>query len=181
MIRTAFSFSLVILFIAGVCSAQSSGNTLADFTPSPLDEFHDHCANCHGYEGINYQKTFKDLKGKEFRNKIEDMMFGPAFLSPTKSDIDAMVAYNKAIQRNVPFAIVINAKTFSGGKDDTLRIEGSSDSEIGVRESDAVTIKKDKTVWKIVPRSGTTKKLTITITRKGVSSSFVFPEELWSR
>jgi len=171
----------LIATISGFCYAQTSADSVADISLSPFQDFQDHCSNCHGNEGSDYDKSFKTLSDKKLRDEVEGMMFGPAFLTPTKEEIKAMVAYNKAIQKNVPFAIITNAQSFSQGKDDTLRISASSGSRLSFNNQKGLRIIQQNNEWKVVLDSKNIGSLLITVSRNNSSAAFEYPAELWSR
>lgn len=160
--------------------SQNSLKEITDISLSPVSTFEKQCSRCHGYEGKDYGKDFSELTDKKLKNYVEDMMFGPAFLSPTIVELDAMFAYNKSIQNKKPFASVVNAKSFLEGKEKELKINITQGAELSIDKNKGIEIEKGEEVWKLSYDSGKVNKLKITVTRNGISSSLIFPDKLWS-
>jgi len=71
--------------------------TAADITLPPKPTFAQHCARCHGPEGMFYAVPFQH-EGAALRAVVEEMMRDHAGLNPTEADIDAMVDYHRQIR-----------------------------------------------------------------------------------
>jgi cytochrome c553 len=179
------SFLWMIASIAFVCALgsiqdASQDRQYSDISLPPVASFRDYCARCHGYEGAAYGKDFANIGEDSLEDVIEDMMFGPAGLNPDSISIAAMVAYNRALSRKVPFAVVLNARSFLDKRDSALSIEASPGAL--VEGADSVRTGGANSIRWIKPRNGREEKsIRITVQRKGVSSVFQFPDELWSR
>ncbi|MBN1361733.1 MAG: cytochrome c [Sedimentisphaerales bacterium] len=72
----------------------------------PVSTFEDACARCHGPEGSFYGEGFAEPAGRELKVVVREMMEGPAFLTPSATDVDAMVAYHRALAAGEPFLCV---------------------------------------------------------------------------
>ncbi|KUO59942.1 hypothetical protein APF79_09205 [bacterium BRH_c32] len=85
-------FIIIIIFYTGVILAQEKKITPEEFKKAELT-FKQKCTRCHGSEGRAFGKNFAKMEKKELRHLTEDMMFGPARLNPTESEIKAMIEY----------------------------------------------------------------------------------------
>ena len=92
-------FILIIIFYSGVILAQEKKITPEEFKKAELT-FERKCTRCHGKEGRAFGKNFAKMEKKELRNLTEDMMFGPARLKPTESEIKAMIEYLISLNSN---------------------------------------------------------------------------------
>lgn len=172
-------FAPLVLLISEKIYSQNSLREISDISISPVDTFEKYCSRCHGYEGADYEKEFEELTEEKLKNFVEDMMFGPAALNPTVMEIEAMTAYNKSIQYKKPFAAVLNSKSFLEGKEKNLVINFSPGSEISINEKEKIKIEKEEKIWKLFYNYEKISKLKIIVKRNGVTSSFIFPDELW--
>lgn len=152
---------------------------IADISIAPVLTFRESCSSCHGEEGKYYSPILVKMKDNEIKKRVEEMMFDNAFLNPNKIEIEAMYAYVKSIKEKKPYASVINSKSFLEGKDKSLRIDVSPNTKISADSK--IKIEKEKNIWKLSYDSKKIKQLKITLTQNDVSSSFVFPEEIWSK
>ncbi len=75
---------------------------------SPIGTFENACARCHGSQGSFYGEAFANLEPEKLKQTVKEMMEGPAFLQPTEIEIDAMVAYHKALAAQSPFIVINN-------------------------------------------------------------------------
>ncbi len=155
-------------------------NRYADITLPPVATFGKYCARCHGYEGSAYGKNFGTLNYDSLKSITEDMMFGPAGLTPDSVSVEAMVAYNSALSRNVPFASVLNARSYFDKRNLFLLVETSPDAQVDHAER-LTENSIDTLLWRIPQDSLKEGALRIRVTRNHVSSFIRFPEELWSR
>lgn len=92
-------FILIIIFYSGVILAQEKKITPAEFKKAELT-FERKCTRCHGKEGRAFGKNFAKMEKKELRELTEDMMYGPARLKPTESEIKAMIEYLISLNSN---------------------------------------------------------------------------------
>ncbi len=146
----------------------------------PIATFKDYCARCHGYEGSAYGRDFGSIRDDSLKQITEDMMFGPAGLNPDSISIAAMVAYNRALSRKVPFAAVLNARSYFDKRDSLLSIEASPGAL--VESADSLKLGNNGAIlWRMPLNRNGRKSIRITVTRKGIASIFQFPGELWSR
>lgn len=73
--------------------------TASALTLPPESTFAQHCARCHGPQGMFYARPFKH-EGQELRQVIREMIEGPAGLEPTEADVDAMLAYHLRLRED---------------------------------------------------------------------------------
>lgn len=110
--------------------------------------FADHCARCHGPEGIGYGPTFgQHLSAAALRDKIEAMAIGPGGAPLEAAELDEMVVYHQSLITQVPFVDVVAVET----KGDKVMVSGevSSDAEVEVRCSAArVRAVVDGNTWR---------------------------------
>jgi hypothetical protein len=179
------SFLWIVAALAAICAfgaiqGASPDRQYADISLPPVATFKDYCARCHGYEGAAYGKGFANINEDSLQSVIEDMMFGPAGLNPDSASIAAMVAYNRALSRKVPFAAILNARSYFDRRDSSLSIEASPGAV--VVGADSVKMGKANSVlWSMPFDRNEEKSIRITVMRKGVSLEIRFPEELWNR
>ena len=100
-----FFFLFMIVFSLNICS-QSEIEKIVDFSKSPITTFKESCSRCHGSEGSSYGKNFAVMSDDSLKEVISMMMYGPGQLTPGQEDIEAMVAYNKAISNKKPFELL---------------------------------------------------------------------------
>lgn len=175
----ALLFILMILFPIMTYS-QTGINKIADFSKSPFKIFKKSCSTCHGFEGSSYGKNFAVMSNDSLKEVISMMMYGPGQLTPSQEDIEAMVAYNKAISRKKPFAIVMNSKSFLDGKENNLKVKISSKAKLNV-DNEQIRTEKSDSDYKLFYDLKKIKELKITVIRDSSSSSFIFPKQLWSK
>ncbi|MCK9280170.1 MAG: cytochrome c [Melioribacteraceae bacterium] len=93
-------FIIIVIFFSGVISAQQARkNTPEEFKKAELI-FKQKCTRCHGSEGRAFGNNFAKMDKKELRQLTEDMMFGPARLKPTETEIKAMIEYLISLHSN---------------------------------------------------------------------------------
>jgi hypothetical protein len=151
-----------------------------DISKSPVFTFRKYCSRCHGDEGKAYGKDFANMKDNELKKLIEDMMFGPASLTPKEIEIEAMTAYHKSLKDKKPFAVALNSKSFLNGKENSLIISASPESKIKTHPENNVKIVQGEDNWKIFYDPTMIKKIEIIVTKNNVSSAFSFPDKLWT-
>jgi hypothetical protein len=180
MRRVVLIFSLVLVTFAYGVYFVSGSKKRSDISLSPVSAFRDYCTRCHGEEGGAYGKNFGNLSDDSLRMVVEDMMFGPAGLNPDKIEIEAMVAYNKSLKKDKPFAAVMNLKSFLEGKDKNLMIDASPVSDLKT-DNTKVGIRKNKEIWELSFDPAKIRKVKITVTRRGSSAFLNYPDELWTK
>ena len=158
---------------------QSDISKIGDLSKSPIKTFKESCSRCHGSEGSAYGKNFAVMSDDSLKEIISMMMYGPGQLTPGGEDIEAMVAYNKAISSKKPFAIVMNAKSFLDDKEDNLLVDLSPKAKLSVGDKQ-VKIETVKNNYKLFYDSKKIKELKIIVTSNNSSSVINFPKELWS-
>lgn len=176
IVRICFTLAWIIAAVY----PQSKGEKLADISLPPVSTFHEYCARCHGEEGSAYGKGFGNLTDDSLRAVIEDMMFGPAGLNPTGIEIKAMTTYHKFLRDNKPFATVLNSNSFSDRKEKSLMMDVSPGADLETNDKE-IKIQKKRSTWVLTFDPAKTKKVRITITRNGSSSTLDFPEMIWSK
>jgi hypothetical protein len=171
---------IVSLSIFGAARDTPQVSRNADITLPPVVTFKKYCARCHGYEGSAYGKNFGLLIDDSLKAVIEDMMFGPAGLNPDSLSVAAMVAYNRAISKKIPFASVLNARSYFQKRDTCLIIEASPGTFVA--DADSVWGNNiDGYLWRVPPVTTKSKIIQIVVLRKGDSTCIHFPDELWNR
>ena len=167
------------VFVIGILSGTPPGNRIADITLPPVATFNQYCVRCHGYEGSAYGRDFANIREDSLNNITEDMMFGPAGLNPDSISIAAMVAYNRALSKHMPFAAVMNGRSYFDGRDTLLFLEASPAAAVEGADS-TMAGTSSVSLWRMHydKNKGSVR---ITVTRNGVSSQIRFPDELWSR
>jgi len=170
-----FNSYIICFFLSGlICFAQKE--KADNISLPPVLTFEENCARCHGSEGDNFGDHFTKLKNDELRNITEEMMYGPGFLNPTETEINAMTAYQTAISKNEPFAVVLNAGSYLNGVDEILKVEVSSGSK--PVENDSYTIEKGSKVNRYLIKSISKDKVEISVTKNGKAAGFIFPENI---
>lgn len=155
---------------------------LVDLTLPPIATFEASCARCHGPEGSFYGEAFADLSPRELRHVVEDMMRGPAGLAPTDADLDAMVAYHRALRAKQPFVAVINARSWRGGEDAVLQGEAPPGAEVRIERGDVQHIPdRAAAAWSLDLRAADEPSLRISAERdEKHRTQFDFPAQQWS-
>lgn len=72
----------------------------------PVSTFESACARCHGPEGSFFGPGFANPEHADLAVIVREMMEGPAALSPSDADVEAMVAYHRALAADEPFFCV---------------------------------------------------------------------------
>lgn len=109
----------------------------ADISLPPISTFEKACAHCHGRAGALFLRPFHH-RGDALKVIVEEMMIGPAQLSPSPSDIDAMVSYHQAIVLDKPYVIITNAQSFMAGATSTLRGQVSQGASVRIVADDNI-------------------------------------------
>lgn len=102
--RKAISFVGLGIALAGI--AISAGSV----RPAPIrvvETFDRKCSSCHGKEGAMLDKDFekKYSSAREFREMVNSM---PGAIGMRASELDAMMAYTRAISRQEPFLVWVD-------------------------------------------------------------------------
>ena len=105
-------------------------------TLPPVKTFAEACARCHGPEGSFYGEGFGGLEGEALHEIVEEMMVGPGALDPTQADVEAMVAYHRALAAGEPFVAVLNPEEAVTGGVARVRTDVSPGAEITLRGED---------------------------------------------
>jgi hypothetical protein len=171
--------SLILIMPVHSCFYEKSRvKVISDISVPPVSTYKNSCAQCHGYEGVVYGKSIRNMEDEALRREIEVMMFYEAELNPDSIEVDAMVAYSISLKNNEPFAVVINSKSFLEGKVGNLEIETSPGTKVEVR-NDNIRIIENRNILELFYDPAKIKKVEVTVKSNGVSSSFDFPNELW--
>ncbi|MFP4581521.1 MAG: c-type cytochrome [Candidatus Sumerlaeia bacterium] len=189
---SAVALLLGVIILIGCISYSSEMDIKADVTMqlppqqyrplklSPVTTFEDACARCHGPQGSFYGEEFAKLEKEELRPTVKEMMEGPAFLKPTKAEVDAMTAYHRALEKKEPFiCVTTKAEQEDGG----LLLQGecnpgaeifamAADSE---QKQDIDLSKKGK--WEYLLRA---ENALIRAERKKAASVLSVPEQQWT-
>ncbi|MEF8810070.1 MAG: cytochrome c [Bacteroidales bacterium] len=99
---------LIILGIAFLFVALTGqfNPSLKILNPGPVQTFEKNCARCHGPHGSFYGSGFGSREYNDLRKIVGEMMRGPAFLKPSKADVEAMTAYHYALGSGEPFICI---------------------------------------------------------------------------
>lgn len=127
---------------------QGSPAALVDINLPPISTFEQSCSHCHGRAGALFILPF-DHQGTALKQIVEEMLIGPAQLSPSTADVGAMVIYHEALADNKPFVIITNAKSFKSGVTSTLRGEASQGAAVRIMTEDGNTreVASDSVGW----------------------------------
>jgi len=174
------SFLQLIAAVLFNLYSQTRPDQIINISNSPVSSFKQFCSRCHGYEGRAYGKDFGDMDNEELKKIIREMMVGPAQLKPEEIEIEAMYSYNKSLRDNKPFAIVMNSKSFLKGEVNNLLISVSPETKLDIKDIKQIKIEEVNDMYKLYYNPEKIKKLEITVTKKNISSSFKYPEKLWS-
>lgn len=93
--------SAMVVFVV-VVSVAIGASGLRPAPIKPVETYERRCSSCHGKEGAMLEKGFekKYASGSELREIIERM---PGAIGMRSEELDAMVAYARAISRREPF------------------------------------------------------------------------------
>ena len=165
-----------VILLTGIVYGQN--NEIKNLSLPPVSTFAGACARCHGDEGKNYGSGFAKLEDEELHKVVEDMMYGPAYLEPSQTDIDAMTSYQKAISNDEPFIVVVNAESFLNGSEKTLKVETSLNSQI--QPGDLYSLKQGdkKYRYELIPHKEG--KIKMAAKRGEKVTELSFPDEIWS-
>lgn len=146
-------------------------------TLAPVSTFEESCANCHGPQGSFYGEAFAQLAEPELREFVHDMMVGPAFLSPTEVEVDAMTAYHRALSAGEPF-ICISALERAG---DGVTVRGECTPDAALRlaapREQAIAAESDGR-WQLVLDAPA--PLELQAAREDNSSRLAYPPRQWT-
>lgn len=166
---------------------EQTESTVVDLTLPPISTFEAKCAICHGHQASLHLDRFAALGDTELHGMVDQMMRGPGMLKPTDPDVEAMVAYHRALAKREPFAAVINAKSFSDGETTELLIEAAPEAILKATEGDTEKeIGKRGRFWTL--RGGSAQSFHIEVWREATGAqeasrpvaAFTYPRELWS-
>jgi hypothetical protein len=101
VIFTFSGLALVFLALNGVFEYRFKA-----FDPGPVQSFENHCASCHGPQGSFYGEGFGSKTHADLKHMVEEMMHGPAFLTPEEYEVEAMTAYHHALDAGEPFICI---------------------------------------------------------------------------
>ena len=94
---------LMVLCVLGCGDDGSTGDgerakpQAGEVTLPPEATFAQHCARCHGPEGMFYARPF-NYQGDELRRIVREMMIDKAGLDPTDADVQAMLEYHLSMR-----------------------------------------------------------------------------------
>ena len=114
------SFFFPVLLVVAFCVLSGNANAPKDTDAEkvnypPVSTFRSACSRCHGPQGSFFGDSFGELPDKELVRFVGLMMKGPGGLNPTKSDIEAMTAYHRALAKKRPFIFITKVDTLSNG------------------------------------------------------------------
>ncbi len=104
-------------------AAPDGAAAMFDLVVGPVTQFAQSCSRCHGAHGALYGAAFAALDEPALAAKIREMMEHNAQLRPTATDVAAMVAHHRALQRRRPFLCVTNGAAYAAGRETVLRGE----------------------------------------------------------
>ena len=94
----------ILLLLIPVLAVSAFAKKAEPLKTSPVKYFKDHCARCHGTDGGMYDDFFDRGKSdKDLRDVIDRMATGPGQSPIDGIDLDAQVAYHRAIGSKLPF------------------------------------------------------------------------------
>jgi len=149
------ALTLGLLLLAG-CPAPNQSPTAPTAVPSypgvtplalgPVTTFEKSCARCHGPQGASFRQDVARLPDDQLRRGVKGMMQGKARLKPTPAEIDAMLAYQRALARRQPFVCVTNGPIDADGKLTRLAGQASPGAQLELRtpiHASGITVQPD--------------------------------------
>lgn len=160
-------------------SQPAPASDLADLDPGPIVQFEQACSRCHGPQGSFYGEEFGHLEPAALEAMVLQMMEGPAGLSPTRRQLEAMVAYHKALHAASPFVVITNAKAFAAGRDKEIRGEATPETTVEIHKGgQVIRAKTDDLTW-TVP-AAPQPPFVVVARRQGRQAAAEFPRQQWS-
>ncbi len=93
-----------LLLLVPIAATAAFAKKAEPLKNSPVTYFKAHCARCHGTDGGMYDDGFdKKISDKDLRDVIDRMATGPGQAPIDGIDLDAQVAYHRAIGSHLPF------------------------------------------------------------------------------
>ena len=146
-------------------------------TTAPISYFEDRCSRCHGPQGSFYGDAFgKNLTEEALRKVVDDMCRVQAD-SPLKGmDLDAQIAYHRALIAKEPFLVVTQVK------------EGEISGEVAEKATVQVKVKRATvtaevkyTGWKAeLPKGVKASDLVVSATLDGRTTTLKVSRETFS-
>ena len=100
-ITCALTVGGLLVLATFVCGAPKANVALAD---GPISYFNAKCARCHGPYGSFYGEDFgRKLTDRQLRKVVADMAAGPAQASLSGQELEAQVAFHRALIARQPF------------------------------------------------------------------------------
>jgi hypothetical protein len=153
---------------------------VADLGQGPVTLFDRACSRCHGPQGAFYGSGFAKLDDDRLRERVEEMMKGPAQLQPSPLQVEAMIAYSRALRDHRPFICVTNAAAFLAGKDLTLRGEVTPGARVSLaRGSTTTKARLDQSTWNVPAPPHP--PFVLKARSDTAESKIEFPARLWSQ
>ncbi len=103
----------------------------------PISTFEQSCARCHGPQGSFYGEGFAEPDEAELTDVVREMMEGPAFLTPSDADVNAMVAYHRALAADEPFVCVTVYEPATAATSGRLEGEATPGAEVSLMAAPA--------------------------------------------
>ncbi|MHC4442107.1 MAG: PQQ-dependent sugar dehydrogenase [Planctomycetota bacterium] len=160
-------------------ATQHSNRRMVDLDPGPMTRFEKGCARCHGPYGTFYGEGFGRKSDHELRKVVKEMLEGPADMHSDTIFLDAMVAYQHALDDDRPFLCVTNGKTFLAGQADTLSGEVTPGSTVTIRANEkTLSAQVSDHTWKLTNPPQPPMRI---MARKGqIRTILQFPDSIWS-
>lgn len=139
---------------AGIVAACTACATAYQGTPplpqvAPYSYFAKRCARCHGSNGSNFGTEFgKDISDAQLVKVVKEMTEGPGGEPLRGVDLDALVAWHRALIRREPFLVVLHRS------DQTWSGECAPGAQVAaVDGARRVTAKVSGFRWSLTPRT----------------------------
>lgn len=150
-----------------------------DLTLTPINTFEQRCAGCHGPEGLMFTPAFRERSAGELRTFVREMMTQNARLRPGRTEENAMVAFHRALQQELPFAVLTNAESFGLGLATSLRGEVTAGTTVLLRVGDEErTVDVVGSAFELHDLPET--RFELVLQRGAASALLRYPDALWS-
>jgi hypothetical protein len=145
----------------------------------PVSLFADCCSRCHGPSGVFYGESFARLNDAKLQQIVSEMMKGPAGLTPTPVEEEAMLAYNRSLRDKRPFVCIRNGRAVLSARQEMLRGEVTPGATVViVRVGSLTKATVEGATWTLAnaPRP----PFQVVATSRSRESRFTFPAQQWS-
>lgn len=172
MRRRAVAVVIAAVYAASAASAdETSGSQPLHF--GPISYFEQNCANCHGSLGSNYGDTFGvGRTDAQLFKSVEEMCEGPGNAPLKGEELEAEVAFHRALARKQPFV------SWTSAENSNLSGEATPGSQLSVTVGDkqsSATLDQEK--WTIaLPPGVSADKLSIEASKAGKTSQLKLAE-----